>query len=123
MNYEEFQKRLTEINKAERIFEPLTNNISKAFKLYQEVLAEEQMEVFISTSEGGNKSPRMMDEYNRPKCPECNIDLGLKVQPVDPDGTRWNTAWVCVQCQAEFYSEKTVDEWMSELRKKDVPEQ
>jgi hypothetical protein len=122
MNYEEFQKRVTEVNKAAKIFAPLTNNISEAFKLYQEVLAEERMEVFISTSVGGNKSPMMMDEYSRPKCPECDVDLGLRLFAVDGDGKRWATSWVCVKCEAEFYSEKTVPEWMNELRKKDVPE-
>lgn len=123
MNYEEFYKRTNEIAKAHKIFGHLTdNNISLSFTIYQEILAEEKMDVFISTSTGGNRSPSMVDEYERPKCPECDIDLRLKVFPLDADGTRWNTAWVCVKCEAEFYSEKTVPEWMNELRKKDVPE-
>ena len=122
LSYAEFQNRVNEVSKAAKIFAPLTNNISEAFKLYQEVLAEEKMEVFISTSVGGNRPMTAIDEYERPKCPECDIDLRLKVFPLDADGTRWNTAWVCVKCQAEFYSEKTVPEWMNELRKKDVPE-
>jgi hypothetical protein len=122
LNYAEFQKRVNEVNKASRIFDPLTNNISEAFRLYQEVLAEEEMEVFVSTSLAGNRVMTPMDDFERPKCPECDIDLRLKIFPVDVDGKQWNTAWVCIQCQAEFYSEKTVPEWMNELRKKNVSE-
>lgn len=121
LNYAEFSNRINEVNKAAKIFAPLTNNISEAFRLYQEILAEEKMEVFVSTSVGGNRPLTMVDDYERPKCPECNIDLRLKLDPLDAEGNRWNTAWVCVKCQAEFYSEKTVAEWMQEL-KKNVPE-
>lgn len=122
MTHEEFVKRTQEIAKANRIFGNLTdNNISLSFAMYQEILAEEKMEVFVSTSQGGNRPPTAMDEYKRPKCPECDIDLRLKLNPLDAEGKKWNTAWVCVKCQAEFYSEKTVEDWMGEL-KKNVPE-
>lgn len=120
MDYTEFQKRVSEVNKAVRIFTPLTDNISDAFRLYQEVLAEEQMDVFISTSFGGNRALSMVDEYDRPKCPECDTDLGLRLSPIDAAGKKWGTSWVCVSCQAEFYSEKSASEWMQELRRKDV---
>ena len=120
LNYEEFQKRVTEVNKAAKIFAPLTNNISEAFKLYQEVLAEEQMEVFVSTAMMGNKPMTPMDNFERPKCPECQNELRLKLGAKDQDGKEWNSSWVCTQCLAEFYSEKTAQEWMNELRRKDV---
>jgi len=122
LNYAEFQKRISEVNKAAKIFAPLTNNISEAFKIYQEVLAEEQLEVFVSTAVMGKQAMTPMDDFERPKCPECDLDLRLKVSPVDAEGVKWNTAWVCVQCQAEYYSDKTVGEWMQELRKVNVSE-
>lgn len=122
MTYEEFAQRTKEVAKANRIFGNLTdNNISLSFQVYQEVLAEEKMEVFVSTSLGGNRPPTMVDEYERPKCPDCNVDLRLRIDALDMEGTRWPTAWVCVKCQAEFYSEKTVGDWMKELQK-NVPE-
>lgn len=122
LTYEEFTKRTIEVARANKIFGNLTdNNISLSFAMYQEVLNEKEMEVFISTSMGGNRPPTMIDEYKRPKCPECNIDMRLRVDALDAEGTRWATAWVCVQCMAEFYSDKTVKEWMEEL-KKNVPE-
>lgn len=120
MNYEEFQHRVNEVNKAARIFDPLTKNVSDAFKIYQEVLAEEKMEVFISTMVYGSKSLTPLDDYVRPTCPECNTELGLKLMAKDQNGKEWETAWVCTNCNAEFYSDKTVKEWMDELEKKYV---
>ena len=120
LNYEEFQKRVTEVNKAAKIFAPLTNNISDAFKIYQEVLAEEQMEVFVSTAVMGKQAMTPMDDFERPKCPECQSELRLKLGAKDSEGKDWNSSWVCTQCLAEFYSEKTAQEWMNELKRKDV---
>lgn len=119
LTFEEFSKRTQEILKAQKIFGEFTNNISTAFAMYQDILADEQMEVFISTVEGGKRTMTMIDDYVRPRCPECETELRLRVNPIDADGKPWNTAWVCPQCQAEFYSEKTVPEWMGELKKKE----
>ena len=120
LSYEEFQKRINEVNKAAKIFAPLTNNISDAFKIYQEVLAEEQMEVFVSTAVMGKQAMTPMDDFERPKCPECQNELRLKLGAKDSEGKDWNSSWVCTQCLAEFYSEKTAQEWMNELKRKDV---
>ena len=120
MNYEEFQKRVTEVNKAAKIFAPLTNNISKAFKIYQEVLAEEQMEVFVSTAVMGKQAMTPIDDFERPKCPECQNELRLKLGAKDSEGKEWNSSWVCTQCLAEFYSDKTAEEWMNELKRRDA---
>ncbi len=122
LSYEEIQKRVTEVNKAAKIFAPLTNNISEAFKIYQEVLAEEQMEVFVSTAMMGNKPMTPMDDFERPKCPECQNELRLKLGAKDQDGKEWNSSRVCTQCLAEFYSEKTAQEWMNELKRRDAQE-
>ena len=123
MNFNEFQNRINEVNKAYRIFSPLTNNMTEAFRLYQEVLAEEKMELFVSTATGGNKPPSLLDDFERPQCPECQIDLRLRVGAKDENEKEWNTAWFCEQCKAEFYSDKTVQEWMNELQRRDVQEQ
>lgn len=122
LNYEEFHKRVSEVSKAAKIFAPLTNNISEAFRIYQEVLSEEEVKVFIST-DSGDRPITAIDNYERPKCPDCQTELRIRVRPQDVNGKQWNTAWVCTNCQAEFYSEKTVGEWMRELRKANVPEQ
>jgi transposase-like protein len=123
IDFTEFQNRINEVNKAYRIFSPLTNNMTEAFRLYQEVLAEEKMEVFISTATSGNKPLSPLDDFERPKCPECQTDLRLRVGAKDENEKAWNTAWFCEKCQAEFYSDKTVQEWMNELQRRDVQEQ
>jgi len=123
LTYEEFSRRINEVNKAYRIFKPLTNNMTEAFRLYQEVLAEEKMQVFVSSATGGNRPVTPMDDFERPKCPECQIDLRLRVGAKDENEKEWNTAWFCEQCKAEFYSDKTVQEWMNELQRRDVQEQ
>ena len=116
MNFKEFQKRVLEINKATRIFTPLTNNISKAFELYQEVLAEEKMEVFISTSTGGNRPVTPMDNLERPSCPDCNSPMRFRMIPPNDEGV--NTQLVCENCDLVLDSEKTMQEWYQLLEKK-----
>ena len=116
MNYTEFQKRILEVNKASKIFAPLTNNISKAFELYQEVLAEEKMEVFISTSTGGSKPQSPFDDYERPLCPDCNSPMRFRIIP--PNDENVNTQLVCENCDLVLDSEKTIQEWYQLLEKK-----
>lgn len=123
ISYDEFSKRVNAVNKAARIFKPLTDNVSEAFNIYQQVLAEEEelMAVMVSTKEFGSEPVRPLDDFERPQCPECSSWLYLKNGAIDDNGKRWATAWSCQKCKAEFYSEKTTSEWMSEL-KKNVPE-
>lgn len=116
MTYEEFAKRTIEIAKARRIFTPhITANITTAFEIYQEILAEEKMQAMISTLQGGQKEPSFFDMFERPKCPECGTDMRLRIDTADADGKHWPTAWVCTTCLAEYYSEKTPQEWVEEL--------
>lgn len=117
LSFEEYNKRLIEVNKAYRIFKPLTNNMTEAFRLYQEVLAEEKMEIFISTSTGGNRPKTPIDDYVRPKCPECDVELMLRLNVKDVNEKVWNTSWFCQKCLTDYYSDKTVQEWMQELKK------
>ncbi len=117
MTFEEFSKRTNEVAKARKIFIPnLTNNITEAFRLYQEVLAEEEMEVSISSAVGGNRPQTPFDDLIRPKCEECGVDMMLMVKVGDMDGKVWNTAWHCNKCLTDVYSDKTIDDWMRELK-------
>ncbi len=121
LTFEEFNRRAIEVTKARKIFAPLTNNITEAFALYQAILAEEEMAVTVSTREYGNRAMTPLDDLRRPRCPECDTNLRLKVGKIlDGNGKEWPTAWVCEKCKAEFYSEKTADEWMKELQDGDV---
>jgi RNase P subunit RPR2 len=116
MNYEDFSTRIKEVAKARKIFIPhITKNISIAFELYQEIFAEEKLDVFVSTTTAGNQTISPLDEYKRPVCDECNSELWLKVAPVTRDGVTYPTTWVCKECGIEYHTEKTAQEWMEEL--------
>jgi uncharacterized protein with PIN domain len=116
LTFSEFQNRVEAVAKASKIFMPhVTNSISTAFELYQKILAEEEMSLTITTQETGTQALTPMDDYERPKCPECNFEMRLKLFAKDPDGVEWPTAWICTNCLAEFYSEKTEPEWREEL--------
>jgi uncharacterized protein with PIN domain len=120
LTYTEFMVRINEVNKARKIFihSGITDNITKAFELYQEILADDELkqDVSVSTHIMGRRAQTIFDDYQRPKCPECNIDLRIRLNPTDENGKQWNTAWVCETCYAEFYSDNTVNDWMRELK-------
>lgn len=120
LTYSEFSKRAEELAKARAIFvdSGFTNNISVAFDIYMNMLAEEEIQQFISTAMAGSRPMTPLDDYVRPKCPECGIDLRLALGVDDMDGKKWPTAWYCEQCFTYFYNDKTVIELMQELKKK-----
>ena len=116
MNYTEFQHRVNEVNKAYQIFKPLTNNMTDAFRLYQEVLAEEKMEIFVSAATMGNRPMTPMDDFERPLCPDCNSPMRFRIIP--PNDENVNTQLVCENCDLVLDSEKTIQEWYQILEKK-----
>ena len=116
MNYMEFQNRINEVNKAYRIFSPLTNNMTEAFRLYQEVLAEEKMELFISIEAFGNRPMTPIDDYERPLCPDCQSPMRFRI--ISPNDENVNTQLVCENCDLVLDSEKTIQEWYKLLEKK-----
>ena len=122
MNYEQFQARVHEVAKARKIFiKPgLTNNITHAFELYQEVLASERMEVIISTVIGGNRPLTPLDNFKRPKCPECGA--GFRLAPVntgprDQVGGDYHSQWYCTKCNNSVFNKETVQEILEQLAK------
>ena len=106
LGYAEFQKRVNEVNKAFRIFSPLTNNMTEAFRLYLEVLAEEQYDLFISAETYGNRSMTPIDDYERPLCPDCQSPMRFRMVP--PNDENVNTQLVCGNCDLVLDSEKTI---------------
>lgn len=118
----EFYDRTLTVARAQKIFidSGITKNITDAFKLYQEILAEQEREIFITSMNGG-KLPSALDKYIRPKCSQCGKDMGLRIVN-EPKGYRningYKTCWECYNCAHEEYSYKTIDEWMKELNLK-----
>jgi hypothetical protein len=121
----EFHDRLAAVARARKIFTPhITKNISIAFDLYQEILAEQERKRFLTSISGGRVPPSWIDRYERPRCPECQESLYLRIvrEPKGKGNQKgWRTCWECVapNCFFEEYSKKTVEEWMKELRRKE----
>ena len=116
LTHTEFQHRVNEVNKAYRIFKPLTNNMTEAFRLYQEVLAEEKMEIFVSAATMGNRPMTPMDDRERPLCPDCQSPMRFRI--LQPNDENVNTQLVCENCDLVLDSEKTIQEWYQLLEKK-----
>lgn len=119
---QEFYDRIQAVTHAQKIFieSGLTKNITEAFRLYQEVLAETKREIFITSSIGG-RLPAELDKYVRPKCSQCGSDMGLRIIK-EPKGYKningYKTCWECFDCAHEEYSYKTVEDWIKELNLK-----
>lgn len=124
ISFEEFQDRTKTIAKARRIFIPhLTKNITIAFELYQEVLAEQERDHFLTTITGGRALMTWMDQYERPSCPSCKEPLYLRVINIPrrvQNRRGWKTCWECLgpNCTYEEYSKKSVGEWMKRLKRR-----
>lgn len=120
----EFHDRTLAMTRAQKIFidSNITKNITDAFKLYQEILAEQEREIFITSMNGG-KLPAALDKYVRPKCPECDSDMGLRIIN-ELQGYKnvngYKTCWECFNCAHEEYSIKIINDWIKELQKKAV---
>jgi hypothetical protein len=116
---QEFQDRIQAIQRARKIFieSGLTNNIGVAFQLYQEVFAERERQIFLDTAVHGNRQPALFDRFTRPKCPECQSDMMLRIIPENEEGIK--TQCVCSSCDIVLDSEKSLDDWFQILKIED----
>ena len=109
---EEFEERSMAVMRARRIYmkSGVTNNLSHAWEIYQEVLGSMDRLARITTAMGhvhGKHSP--LDTFKRPLCPECDNGTELFLRRVTtPKGPAnihgWQSAWECKQCAHEEYS-------------------
>jgi len=114
LSYEEFKKRIEEVNKARKIFikSGLTKNITKAFEIYQELLIAEEDQLSLTI----DNEQLPFNNVERPTCSECDTELKIRTAPRTIDGNHYRTAWVCENCGIEYYSELTAKEWYVKLR-------
>ena len=121
---EEFKDRIEAVARARKIFIPhITKNVTVAFELYQKVFAEQQRSLFLSSIIEGKRPRTWLDEYERPRCPECNEPLHLRVIRVGKGKQNkkgWKTCWECLgeTCYYEKYSRKSVRKQLKRLRRK-----
>lgn len=117
---EEFTDRMKAIQRAHQIFieSGLTNNITTAFKIYQDVFAERERELFLNARVYGNRTPTILDRYERPKCPDCSSDMLIRELPENNEGVK--TQLVCTKCDVVLDTDKSMNEWIEILEKKNV---
>jgi hypothetical protein len=97
----------------------VTKNISIAFELYQKVCAERDRELFLSTI-FGNKPPSILDKYERPKCPDCKANMGIRVLPNNEEGVKTQLVCSNPKCTTVLSSDQDLDWWMSQLKRKKI---
>jgi hypothetical protein len=115
LTQEEFRDRLQAIGRAKKIFSNLTDgNITNSFIAYQEIFAERERELFITSM----SNPGSMSKYERPKCPDCGA--GMKFIPVDKNDEGIQTVLTCSNptCDTRLDSPYSMDEWRGMLKKK-----
>lgn len=107
------------IQRAKRIFidSGLTNNISIAFEIYQEVLAERERALFISDQYRDYRPGGTLAKYERIPCPECDSNMHIALIEPDADGNKTSVA--CTKCRLTLLSEKSVEEWKVVLERRD----
>ena len=117
---EEFRERALTLHHARKIFieSGLTNNITRAFEAYQEILAKYKQDIFVSTMVYGNEKKTFMDFYERPSCPTCGSSMKFRLVPENTE--RIVTQLVCSNsgCDIVLNSEKDLNWWMQNLKKK-----
>jgi len=132
LTMDEFVDRMNTIARARKIFikSGITKNITDAFTLYQEVLADHHRDVFLHTYVEGSHPKTFVDQnYIRPQCPECRSQrrgkqpLYLRIinMPKGPQNMYgYKSAWICMhpKCIYEEFSYKTLDDWMNTLPRK-----
>lgn len=116
MDNNEQRELLIALARAKYIDTGITRNITEALRMYLENDAgpDEQIPLFITSPEIHRL--RTVLKHVRPRCDDCDSELLMHVNARDPDGKIYPTAWVCKNCGIEYYSDKSPEEWLKELR-------
>jgi hypothetical protein len=117
---EEFYDRSMAFLRSRKIFidSGVTNRLEIAFGLYQTVCAERERELFL-TSQMANRPPRLMDRYERPKCPECGHDMDFIIVPINEEGIKVQLSCSNKELKCDVLnSDKDMDWWRQQLRRK-----
>ena len=96
-----------------------TKNISEAVRWYIDAHPEKAAGIPATITTRETDRPRtILDEYERPQCPNCGAPLFLKTQCSGMGRGDRITVWICVKCKYKDYSEKNIQEWLAELPRK-----
>jgi len=91
LSKEQWIERGLELLDAHKVFidSGVTKNLSIAYELWIELCAakDRQRQVFLTTKEA-NSQRRLMDEYERPRCPEDDFEMMFRPVPENPEGVK-----------------------------------
>jgi len=120
---EQLYDRVMAVQRAKAIFieSGLTNNITKAFEAYQEIFAEREREIFLSSQVHGNREKTVLDKYERIRCPDCDSDMMFRQVPTNPEGIKVQLVCSNGECDTVLNSENDLLWWMQNMRVKDGP--
>jgi len=114
---DDFHKRAQELIKARNIFIPhVTKNITIAWDLYQEMLAEEKMAPRLMSDIDGRQPRTILDDLGRLSCLKCDSEMSLR----EIDKGKYRSQWECLKCGAVRKSKKTVEQWIQKLMKRNL---
>ena len=118
----EFHDRTQAVLRAAKIFEPVTKNITIAFQIYQEVLAEQERKLKLVLER--ERDYGILGNKVRPICPDCGEGLGLlsiKTKQGRKNVNGYKSCWVCPddKCCYEEYSTNTLQDWLKILENKE----
>jgi len=115
LDQQTFTDRIEALARARRIFTPhLTLNITLAFEIYQEVLAEHQRQIQVSTLTAGHTAPSLLDQLGRLNCFKCETPMALRIL----SNGKYKTQWECPRCGNKRRSKKTLNEWLDYLTRR-----
>jgi len=118
LTQEAFTDRMGALARAGRIF-PDVLNITERFRLYQEVFAEREREIFVTTQAYGNRPRTIMDKYERPFC-ECGSVMMFRMIPPNDEGVKCQLVCSNEKCDIVLNSDNDINWWMSNLKVKDA---
>jgi hypothetical protein len=121
LSEKEFRDRIEAIGRARRIFlkTGITDNITEAFRIYQEILAEQKRELWLTSAIHGDRPHTYLDGYDRPECPDCGANMMFRATPKNSAGVQTQLVCSNPECDLVLNSEKSMSDWEKELKKKD----
>jgi predicted RNA-binding Zn-ribbon protein involved in translation (DUF1610 family) len=118
MSHREFSDRCTAIQEAMQIFGHMTDNdITRAFTAYQQILAKKERMIFLNSKDHGNRPLTPLDNYDRPKCPDCGSDMMIRAVPPNDEGVK--AQFVCInrECDLVLDSPMSLQQIIQELER------
>lgn len=119
LTQEEFNSRIRDVQRSWKIFKHLTaNNLTNAFLAYQEILAKDKKEMLDSDIHGAR--PRTpIDNFERPKCPDCGTDMMFRQVPENEEGILIQLVCENNLCDTVLNSSNDMNWWIKKLKLKD----